>query len=83
MSFGTLLGGMLSVVRRHRLVLPADLAAINPFDFYVEDSAKDWPFRYESELAAELKPYLELTAGGPLLERYMTALAERCRKGKR
>ena len=54
--------------------LVADLAAINPFDFYVEDSAKDWPFRYESELAAELKPYLELTAGGPLLERYMTKL---------
>ncbi len=28
MSFGTLLGGMLSVVRRHRLVLPTDLALV-------------------------------------------------------
>lgn len=27
-SFGTLLGGMLGVVRRHRLVLPADLALV-------------------------------------------------------
>jgi transglutaminase-like putative cysteine protease len=52
----------------------ADLAVINPFDFFVEDSAQKWPFTYEPELAADLKPYLEPTANGPLLARYMTAL---------
>jgi uncharacterized protein (DUF2126 family)/transglutaminase-like putative cysteine protease len=52
----------------------ADLAVINPFDFFVEDSAQKWPFAYEPDLAADLKPYLEPTASGPLLTRYMAAL---------
>jgi uncharacterized protein (DUF2126 family) len=51
--------------------LVADMAVINPFDFFVEENAKDWPFRYDPELAAELTPYLEPTAGGPLLDAYM------------
>ncbi len=54
--------------------LVADLAVINPFDFFVEDYAQAWPFAYEPGLAAELKPYLEPGADGPLLERYMKAL---------
>ena len=36
--------------------LVADMAVINPFDFYVEDGAKDWPFLYDPELKAELGP---------------------------
>jgi transglutaminase-like putative cysteine protease len=51
-----------------------NLAVINPFDFFVEDYAQIWPFAYEPGLAAELKPYLEPTANGPLLERYMKRL---------
>jgi uncharacterized protein (DUF2126 family)/transglutaminase-like putative cysteine protease len=54
--------------------LVADMAVINPFDFFVEESAADWPFRYEAELADELQPYLAPSAGGPLLERYVAAL---------
>jgi uncharacterized protein (DUF2126 family)/transglutaminase-like putative cysteine protease len=54
--------------------LVADMAVINPFDFFVEESAKDWPFKYADELASELKPYLEPTAGGPLLDTYMRRL---------
>ena len=54
--------------------LVADLAVINPFDFFVEDSAQNWPFSYDPDLAGELKPYLEPTAGGALLERYMAKL---------
>jgi uncharacterized protein (DUF2126 family) len=54
--------------------LVADMAVINPFDFFVEESAKDWPFRYAAELAGELTPYLEPSAGGPLLDRYMQRL---------
>ena len=54
--------------------LVADMAVINPFDFFVDDSAKEWPFAYLPDLATELQPYLEPTAGGPLLEDYMRRL---------
>ena len=54
--------------------LLADLAVINPFDFFVEDSAQSWPFSYEPGLKAELQPYLEPSAGGPLLDRAMSKL---------
>ncbi len=54
--------------------LVADLAVINPFDFFLDDSAQTWPFAYDAELAAELKPYLEPSAGGPLLDTFMRKL---------
>ena len=55
--------------------LVADLAAINPFDFFVEESAANWPFAYEDALAGELRPYLETLGGVPLLENYIANLA--------
>ncbi len=54
--------------------LVADLAVINPFDFFVEDSAQVWPFAYDAALKAELLPYLEATADGPQLQTYMRKL---------
>ena len=57
--------------------LVADMAVINPFDFFVDESASVWPFAYEADLASELQPYLEPTAGGPLLESYMRRLDRR------
>src|SRR5258706_7711942 len=36
--------------------LVAEMTAINPFDFFVEDSAGEYPFKYEPGLAAELAP---------------------------
>src|SRR6185369_6436206 len=37
--------------------LVADMATINPFDFFVEDSAANYPFTYDPALAAELESY--------------------------
>lgn len=37
----------------------ADLKTINPFDFFVEESAEEFPFNYSSEIKQELAPYLE------------------------
>lgn len=51
--------------------LVADMTVINPFDFFIEDSAKHFPFKYESWLAAELKPFLETTAAKPAFEAYV------------
>jgi uncharacterized protein (DUF2126 family)/transglutaminase-like putative cysteine protease len=38
--------------------LVADMAVINPFDFFLEPAAETFPFAYEPELARELAPYL-------------------------
>ena len=47
--------------------LTADMSTINPFDFFLEDSAKEFPFSYDAIMAHELKPYLELEPLGPRL----------------
>ncbi|MCE0482956.1 MAG: transglutaminase family protein [Methylacidiphilales bacterium] len=47
--------------------LTADMATINPFDFFLEDTAKEFPFSYDAILAHELRPYLELETLGPRL----------------
>jgi uncharacterized protein (DUF2126 family)/transglutaminase-like putative cysteine protease len=46
--------------------LVADMTIINPFDFFIEESARTYPFTYEPVLAKELIPYLERSAAGPL-----------------
>ncbi|MCU0704244.1 MAG: transglutaminase family protein [Fimbriiglobus sp.] len=47
--------------------LVADLVPINPFDFFVEESAEKYPFRYDETLTRELTPYLEALPAGPRL----------------
>ncbi|MDX2156153.1 MAG: transglutaminase family protein [Hyphomicrobiaceae bacterium] len=54
--------------------LVADMAVINPFDFFVEESVKDWPFVYDAALARELTPYLEPDPAGPRLQAYLDRL---------
>src|SRR5436189_449770 len=44
--------------------LVAEMTAINPFNFFVEESAGEYPFKYEAGLAAELAPYLQLAPAG-------------------
>ena len=38
--------------------LVADMAVVNPFDFFVEPHAEKFPFSYPDELHDELAPYL-------------------------
>ncbi len=57
----------------------ADMAIINPFDFFVEDYVKDYPFSYEKVLAQDLLPYLEVEKPGPLLAQYLAGIKrDRC-----
>ncbi|HEY6683162.1 MAG TPA: transglutaminase family protein, partial [Propionibacteriaceae bacterium] len=48
--------------------LMADMRAINPFDFFIEEYAQSFPFNYPADLAADLTPYLDIPAGahGPV-----------------
>lgn len=39
--------------------LTANMTVINPFDFFLEESAEKFPFKYEPGLLKELKPFLE------------------------
>ncbi|NKC30899.1 transglutaminase family protein [Falsiroseomonas selenitidurans] len=51
--------------------LLADMATINPFDFFVEPEAEAFPFAYDPVLAQELAPFRRVSAPGPLLEAYL------------
>jgi uncharacterized protein (DUF2126 family)/transglutaminase-like putative cysteine protease len=64
--------------------LVAEMTAINPFDFFVEESASKYPFAYDKELSAELAPYLQLAPGGERLDAFVKAVkAELATPGKR
>ncbi len=54
--------------------LTAELAVINPFDFFVEPYATAFPFSYHPELKVELAPYLEAEPLGPRLEAYISGV---------
>jgi uncharacterized protein (DUF2126 family) len=45
--------------------LIAEMGVFNPFDFFLEPYAEQYPFTYEPMLARELRPYLETEPAGP------------------
>ena len=47
--------------------LVADMATINPFDFFLEPSAETYPFEYDEVLGEELAPFRLLHEPGPKL----------------
>ncbi|MCL5776338.1 transglutaminase family protein [Limibaculum sp. FT325] len=54
--------------------LVADMAAVNPFDFFLEDSAFHFPFAYEEETRKDLAPYLETAPQGPRFEALLASI---------
>ena len=56
--------------------LHAEMTVINPFDFFVQESAESFPFKYESWLTRELRPFLETTPMTPRLRAWL-ATAEK------
>jgi uncharacterized protein (DUF2126 family)/transglutaminase-like putative cysteine protease len=47
--------------------LVAEMATINPFDFFLEPTATNHPFSYDPGLARDLTPFLETGENGPRL----------------
>jgi uncharacterized protein (DUF2126 family)/transglutaminase-like putative cysteine protease len=64
--------------------LIANMTVINPFDFFVEDYAEQYPFRYPEEVRRQLLPYLDcepFTEEGeatPLFDHWVASLPQRC-----
>ncbi|MBE2295017.1 MAG: transglutaminase family protein [Phycisphaerales bacterium] len=54
--------------------LIAEMTVINPFDFFVESYADNYPFTYEPTLQQELAPYLEIQENGPLLNEWLSGV---------
>ncbi len=59
---------------RSRSISFADMAVVNPFDFFVEPYAEAFPFQYPSDLADELAPYLKTEPATPLLAQYLASI---------
>ena len=56
---------------RIEIDLVAEMSVLNPFDFFLEPSAEQFPFSYEPELAAELAPFMAKCELTPAFERYV------------
>jgi transglutaminase-like putative cysteine protease len=54
--------------------LVADMATINPFDFFLEPSAETYPFDYDEVLAEELAPFRVLRQPGKQLRSLINAV---------
>ena len=62
--------------------LTADMTVINPFDFFVEPYAEQYPFAYAPRLAKELAPFLERDEPGPRLARWLEAFRTTLQPGE-
>ncbi len=54
--------------------LVAEMAVLNPFDFFVDSSAEKWPFTYAASLHKELLPFLETETPGPLMTELIASI---------
>ncbi len=51
--------------------LVVEMAVFNPFDFFLEPSAEEFPFTYSASQKEELAPYLVKQPATPLFKRYL------------
>jgi uncharacterized protein (DUF2126 family)/transglutaminase-like putative cysteine protease len=51
--------------------LVVEMSVYNPFDFFLEPAAENFPFKYTTEQATELAPYLVTEPVTPLLKAYL------------
>src|ERR1700733_6540434 len=54
--------------------LVAEMAVYNPFDFFLEDWATQFPFKYDETLARELAPYLVKDEATPMFAQFVKSV---------
>jgi transglutaminase-like putative cysteine protease len=54
--------------------LEAEIAPVNPFDFFLEPYAESWPFALPPDLREDLAPFLNAEPAGPHLKELMRSL---------
>ncbi|MBI5722150.1 MAG: transglutaminase family protein [Burkholderiales bacterium] len=55
--------------------LVAEMSVYNPFDFFLEPEAEQFPFRYAPELAHDLVPYLVKCESTPRFAQFVASIA--------
>jgi len=54
--------------------LVTEMAVFNPFDFFLEPSAEEVPFKYADTVREELQSYLDKDSKTPLFKKYLASL---------
>jgi uncharacterized protein (DUF2126 family)/transglutaminase-like putative cysteine protease len=54
--------------------LVAEMAVLNPFDFFLEPYAENFPFVYQGAEKRDLAPYLVMFRGEPLFKKYLRGI---------
>jgi uncharacterized protein (DUF2126 family)/transglutaminase-like putative cysteine protease len=54
--------------------LVAEMAVLNPFDFFLEPYAEEYPFAYQGAEKRDLAPYLIMFRGEPLFREYLRTI---------
>ena len=54
--------------------LVADMSVYNPFDFFVEEVAETWPFKYPDEIADDLKIYRKPIRAGKQMKAFLATI---------
>ncbi len=54
--------------------LVADLEAYSPFDYFLEESCREWPYAYGSEWFPDIEPYLAPLPSTPELDAFLADL---------
>jgi uncharacterized protein (DUF2126 family)/transglutaminase-like putative cysteine protease len=63
--------------------LVAEMAVFNPFDFFLEPAAEEFPFDYDTALRHELEPFHRLAQWTPQLGDYAAAIKKEWRESGR
>ncbi len=60
--------------------LVVEMSVYNPFDFFLEPQAENFPFTYTAEQAAELAPYLVAEPATPMVQAYLDRIDRKQRR---